>query len=328
MSNALAIITGAIQETREDFSRVLVDRSISFEREAGFAIQVLQNNDYALGVAMKDKTSVMNAVKNIAAIGISLNPARKQAYLVPRGGKICLDISYIGLIDIAISSGSIMWAQAELVRENDAFTLNGYDKVPTHNFNPFGKDRGEIIGTYVVAKLHNGDYLTTTMSIDDVFSIRNRSEAYKRGNGPWKTDEGEMVKKTVIKRAYKLWPKTERMDDALRQLNDENGEGLAPPDTPPDWIDVAPMIAEALRTRTDADALAYWKNNNGRLAKQRQDHERLKRAISEHRAALRAQADEARTVDVPATPAAAEPPPVDDDFVRAMDNAAPDYTPE
>src|SRR3569833_439636 len=106
MSNALAIITGAIQETRDDFSRELVDRSIRFEREAGFAIQVLQNNDYALGVAMKDKQSVMNAVKNIAAIGISLNPARKQAYLVPRGGKICLDISYIGLIDIAISSGS------------------------------------------------------------------------------------------------------------------------------------------------------------------------------------------------------------------------------
>lgn len=329
MSNALSIITGAIQETRDDFSRVLVDRSISFEREAGFAIQVLQNNDYALGVAMKDKQSVMNAVKNIAAIGISLNPARKQAYLVPRGGKICLDISYIGLIDIAISSGSIMWAQAELVRENDAFTLNGYDKPPTHNFNPFGKDRGEIVGTYVVAKLHNGDYLTTTMSIDDVFSIRNRSEAYKRGNGPWKTDEGEMVKKTVIKRAYKLWPKTERMDDALRQLNDENGEGFAQPDTPPDWVDVAPMIAEALATKTDAEALTYWKTHNPRLAKQPQDHRKLKDAISQHRMKLRAvDADDARTVEIPVESAKPASEPVDDEFVRQMDNAAPEYVPE
>lgn len=332
MSNALAIVTGAIQEARDDFSRVLVDRSISFEREAGFAIQVLQNNDYALKIAMQDKQSVMSAVKNIAAIGISLNPARKQAYLVPRGGKICLDISYIGLIDIAISSGSILWAQSELVRENDAFTLNGYDKPPTHNFSPFGKDRGDVIGVYVVAKMHNGDYLTTTMSIDDVYSIRNRSESYKKGNGPWKTDEGEMIKKTVIKRAYKLWPKTERMDTVMNQLNVENGEGLSP-DTPPDWVDVAPMIAEALQTRTDAEALAYWKANNPKLAKQRQDHQRLKDAISEHRAKLREQAkqaDEERTVEMPAA-APANAAPVDDEFVRQMDSAQPgqgEYVPE
>jgi recombination protein RecT len=330
MSNALAIVTGAIQEARDDFSRVLVDRSISFEREAGFAIQVLQNNDFALKVAMGDKQSVMNAVKNIAAIGISLNPARKQAYLVPRGGKICLDISYIGLIDIAIASGSILWAQAEIVRENDGFHLEGLDKPPVHTFNPFGKERGEIIGAYVVAKMHNGDHLTTTMSIDEIYGIRNRSEAYKRGNGPWKTDEGEMIKKTVIKRAYKMWPKTDRIDEAVRQLNDENGEGLAP-DTPPDWIDVAPMIAEALATRTDADALAYWKANNGRLAKQPADHRKLKEAISNHRAKLREQVEDARTIDMPV--ASAAPAPVDDEFVRQMDAAGAqpaddDYIPQ
>jgi recombination protein RecT len=310
-SNALAIVTKDIQEVRDDFSRVLADRSISFEREAGFAIQVLQNNDYALSVAMKDRMSVMNAVKNIAAIGISLNPARKQAYLVPRGGRICLDISYIGLIDIAVASGSVVWAQAEVVRENDGFTLNGLDQAPTHNFNPFGKDRGDLVGAYCVAKLHNGDFLTTTMSIDDIFSIRNRSESWKKKSGPWATDEGEMVKKTVIKRAYKLWPKTERMDDAMRQLNDENGEGLAA-DVPPDWVDVAPMIAEAMATRTDAEALAYWRQNNGRLAKQPADHKKLKEAVASHRAALRDQqaADDERTIDMP-PPAAAEPPPID-----------------
>jgi recombination protein RecT len=170
MSNSIAIITGAIQEVREDFTSVLVDRSISFEREAGFAVQILQNNDFTMKIAMGNKTSLMAAVKNVAAIGISLNPARKQAYLVPRGGAICLDISYIGLLDLAISSGSIMWGQAELVRENDAFELNGFDKPPTHNFKPFGKERGPIVGVYVVVKTHTEDYLTTTMSIDEVYS--------------------------------------------------------------------------------------------------------------------------------------------------------------
>jgi recombination protein RecT len=330
MSNALAIVTGAIQEARDDFSRVLVDRSISFERESGFAIQILQNNDFAMKVAMGAKPSLIAAITNIAAIGISLNPARKQAYLVPRGGKICLDISYVGLLDIAIASGSILWGQAELVRENDAFRKVGMDKQPVHEFEPFGKNRGDIVGVYVVVKLHNGDYLTTTMDIDEVYSIRDRSESWKRnGGGPWKTDEGEMIKKTVIRRAYKLWPKTERLDNAMEQLS-QNGERLVDiNDRPADWIDVAPMIADALATRTDAEALTYWRENNGKLARQPQDHKKLKDAIASHRQALRDAADDARTIDMePArptgraapAPTAAEMPPMmseeDADFHR------------
>ncbi len=325
MSNALAIVTGAIQEARDDFSRVLVDRSISFERESGFAIQILQNNDFAMKIAMGAKQSLIAAVTNIAAIGISLNPARKQAYLVPRGGKICLDISYIGLLDIAVASGSIMWGQAELVRENDAFRRVGMDKQPVHEFDPFGKNRGDIVGAYVVVKLHNGDYLTTVMDIEEIYSIRDRSESWKRnGGGPWKTDEGEMIKKTVIRRAYKLWPKTERLDTAMNQLSD-NGERLVDVnERPADWIDVAPMIADALATRTDAEALRYWKDNNGRLARQPQDHAKLKQAIAQHRQAL---ADASRTVEMePAAPRshqvpAAEMPPTmsdeDADFNRS-----------
>lgn len=309
MSNALAIITGAIQEARDDFSRVLVDRSISFERESGFAIQILQNNDFAMKIAMSSKQSLLAAVTNIAAIGISLNPARKQAYLVPRGGKICLDISYIGLLDIAVASGSILWGQAELVRENDAFRKVGMDKQPVHDFEPFGKSRGEIVGVYVVVKLHNGDYLTTTMSIEEVYDIRDRSESWKRNSGgPWKTDEGEMIKKTVIRRAYKLWPKTERLDSAMAQLS-ANGERLVDiNDKPADWVDVAPMVAEAVATRTDAEALNYWKANNGRLANQPNDHKRLKDAVASHRQALRDKgADDGRTVEMEPTKPAPTP---------------------
>ncbi|MDB5822223.1 MAG: hypothetical protein JWR21_927 [Herminiimonas sp.] len=311
MSSALAIVTGTIQEVRESFSNVLADRSLSFEREAGFAIQQLSRNEYTLKIASSNRESVMNAVKNIAAIGISLNPAKKQAYLVPRDSAICLDISYLGLLDLAIASGSIMWGQAELVHDGDGFTLNGFDKPPTHERNPFAKDRGDIIGVYVVVKTRDGDYLTTTMQIDEVNAIRDRSEGWKAyvakkiKSTPWATDAGEMIKKTVIKRAYKLWPKTDRLDQAIHFLNTEGGEGLgfsAAPAPAVDHVDAAPMIAEALATKSDADALNYWRTNNGRLAKQPADHARLKQAIMEHRARLKA-SDEARTVDMPAAKA-------------------------
>jgi recombination protein RecT len=327
MSNALALITEDIYGTRDKFSTVLVDKSLNFEREAGFAIQVLSGNDYALSTAAKNRQSVVDAVTNIAAIGISLNPAKKQAYLVPRGGKICLDISYMGLLDLAIDSGSIMWGRSEVVYSNDRFTLNGFDKEPEHGYEPFDTNRGEMVGVYVVVKTAIGDYLTTTMPVSEVDAIKQRSESGKKGSGPWKTDYNEMAKKTVIKRAYKMWPKTERLAQAIHMLNTESGEGIDfnAQERGANWINVEPMIVEATQTKTDADALAYWKSNNAKLGKQPADHTKLKEAVARHRAALRS-ADEARTVDMPASTTSAAPG-VDPDFVAAMDGA-PDYVPE
>lgn len=232
--SALTTITQDIYGVREQFDSSLVDRSISFEREAGFAIRVLGGNRYAMDIAMANRQSVVDAVVNIAAIGISLNPAKKQAYLVPRDGKICLDISYMGLMDLAQATGSVKWAQAALVHEADTFSLNGLDKPPVHGFSPFSKDRGAVVGVYVTVKTVHDDYLTHTMTIDEVLAIRDRSSAWKawiakksNSPGPWGTDAGEMIKKTCVKQGYKYWPKTDRLETAIHHLNNENGEGLA-----------------------------------------------------------------------------------------------------
>lgn len=229
-ANALSVISGDIYASRDQFDGALVDRSISFDREAGFAIQQLGKNDYMMKAAQNNRQAVVDAVVNIAAIGISLNPAKKQAYLVPRDNKICLDISYMGLMDLAQATGSVKWAQAALVHESDSFALNGLDKAPNHTFNPFSKDRGAVVGVYVTIKTIHDEYLTHTMTIEDAYAIRDRSSAWKAGkSGPWKTDEGEMIKKTCVKQAYKYWPKTERLETAIHHLNTENGEGLAVP---------------------------------------------------------------------------------------------------
>lgn len=59
------------------------------------------------------------------------------------------------------------------------------------------------------------------------------------------------------------------------------------PAEPEFLIDVKPFIAGAFSTTTDADALAYWKENNAKLTKQPQDHAAFKQAVTDHRAALR-----------------------------------------
>lgn len=325
--NNLAVITQDIYDSRDTFAAVLTDPSINFEKEAGFAIQVLQQNEYALGVAMKNRQSVVNAVTNVAAIGISLNPAQKQAYLVPRDGRICLDISYMGLMDLAIATGSIRWGQARVVHENDHFELDGFDKEPMHKYKPFSKERGAIVGVYVVVKTADGDYLTEPMSLDEVNAIRDRSTAWKawvskQKSCPWVTDWSEMAKKTVVKRASKYWPKNKRLDDAIHHLNTDGGEGLDLGDKPRADPDLLPRLRRQVEDATTAEGLAQvWKDGlaDVKATKDMAIYNAFKSAVAARGAVLRGEAvptepppDDGKTIDeAPATTA-----PEDDGFGR------------
>lgn len=197
-----------------DFTKLAkIHGAVNWLQEFSFAMQILNGNDFLQGVAIGDQNGFINAIKNVAAIGITLNPIRRLAYLIPRKGKICLDISYLGHIHLAVEAGAILWAKAELVYEKDTYTNNGVNERPTHRFNPFQKpeERGKITGCYVLAKYPNGEYSLTEMVIEDIYDIRSRSESWKaheeKGKStPWMTDESEMIKKTVVRRAYKSWP--------------------------------------------------------------------------------------------------------------------------
>lgn len=298
MGTEITTIDQLVYSIKPAFEAVQIDKGIAFAREAEFAIQIITASEYALGIAQKNKQSVIDAITNLSAIGITLNPAEKKAYLVPRKGGICLAISHIGLLHLAIESGSIRWGQARLVYENDHFELDGLDKQPIHKFKPFAKDRGEVVGVYVSVKTADGDYLTEAMSTDEVHAIRDRSDAWKAWiskskSCPWVTDPGEMFKKTAVHRGHKYWPKTDRLDKALHYLNTDGGEGVtfsnAPPSPPEKTIDPSADIAEVYKTKTDADALAYWKSNQAKYRDDVAAHAEFKNAVLDHRMNLKAQ---------------------------------------
>jgi recombination protein RecT len=227
--------------------------NLDYQAEALFALQACQNNGYLADVANANPFSVSMAMANVAAIGLTLNPVMGLAFLVPRNKKVMLDISYRGLIKLAVDGGSIRWAKAELVYANDTFEYRGGAQEPIHVADVFSRERGEFRGVYCTAKTCEGDYLVEAVSADEINKIRDKSAAYSSDkSSPWKDWFDEMAKKSAIKRASKIWPKSnqrlqeaiellnteikraskiwpksnQRLQEAIELLNTENGEGL------------------------------------------------------------------------------------------------------
>ena len=229
MSNELVTIESNILSVLSQARDLAtVHSSISIDAENNYAVQLLYKSDQAIKTAQSNPVSVQNAILNLSSIGISLNPALKHAYLVPRDGAICLDISYMGLMHLAQEIGSIEWGQAKIVYSNDTYESQGLNQQPTHKFNAFG-DRGEKVGVYCTVKLPSGDFLTEEMSAEEIAEVRKTSKSQHSSYSPWNTFEKEMWRKSVVKRASKYWPKSStgstgnRLDTAIHVINEHEG---------------------------------------------------------------------------------------------------------
>ena len=209
------------------FNEATSDEKITWSKESQFAIQAFQKNDYLAKIALSNPVSAQNAIINVAAIGITLNPSAKLAYLVPRDGGVHLDISYMGLMHLAMATGSVLWGQCKLVHEADTYESNGLSVAPSHKYNPFG-NRGEIVGGYCTVKTSSGDFLTEEMSIEQITQIAKGSKSYNARVSPWKSHFDEMARKTIVKRASKYWPKVDRLDSAINVSNEIDGIELEP----------------------------------------------------------------------------------------------------
>lgn len=228
MSNQLSVAEQSVYSAVPQALELAQNHNaIDINAEKNYAVQQLFKNKMATDTATNNPTSVYNAILNLSSIGISLNPALKHAYLVPRDGAICLDVSYMGLMHLAQEIGSIEWGQAKIVYSNDTYENQGLNKEPLHKYNAFG-GRGEKVGVYCVVKLPSGDFLTEEMSAEDVLKVRNTSKSKNSSYSPWNTFEEEMWRKTVVKRASKYWPKSNnekgnRFDNAVQVINEHEG---------------------------------------------------------------------------------------------------------
>lgn len=176
-----------------------------------------------------EPVAVFNEVCKAAALGLYLDPALGEAYLIAawdsRAGREVpqLRIGYRGLAKLCRQSGEIKGTPyAHEVCENDQFHASfGAHKDLVHEPD-FDAERGAVRLFYAVVKFDDGEVDFEVMNIAQVERIRDRSDgwrAFKAGkikSTPWSTDFDEMAKKTVLRKLLKRLPQSPEVAEALR----------------------------------------------------------------------------------------------------------------
>ncbi len=177
--------------------------------------------------------SVVNAFVTMAQLELMPSDVSGEAYVIPYSNNRNIDgkwvkvmetqfqLGYQGLVTLFYRAG-VKKIVAEIVYENDAFEyVNGE---VTHKPDVFAKDRGAPKGAYCIVTLHSGEIVSKVMSSFDILDIAKKfSKSYASGKGsPWDQANDPqlwMWRKTVLKQAAKLIPKSDKLIEAIEEDN-------------------------------------------------------------------------------------------------------------
>jgi len=175
------------------------------QSELGFAYQIFQSNS---ALQRCEPQSILNAVINVARTSVTLNPVLRLAYLIPRKNKCILEFSYMGLVAILRDNNCIKSISSHIVYGDEDFEYNiGENKIihkPKYSKNESEHNKREIIGCYSRATLNNGENSFEFMAMWEIEKVKRLSESSNSKFSAWNTWQDEMIKKTVIKRHFKM----------------------------------------------------------------------------------------------------------------------------
>lgn len=220
MSKELAV-RDVIASVEKDWNAV-ENLRLSFAKEMGFALQIVEGNAQLKALSAQNPDDLKRAIYNVALTGLSLNPVLKQAYLMPRKGKLIFEPSYMGLTEILVQAGTIVQMESSVVCENDYIEIElGDVQRITHKINITQK-RGEIVGAYAIATLPSGQKHHEILTREELESLKLRSPS----KTAWESDFSEMCRKSAIRRIFKHLPKTALSENAINAFAvfDENNK--------------------------------------------------------------------------------------------------------
>lgn len=246
---------------RKEMMIPLLPKNLSYDRFEAMVIAAVGMNPELLNC---DRASLLKACIQASELGLSLNPTLGEGDILivkdwkSKSNHAQFRPRYMGLMKLARQSGMISKIEAEVVRENDEFVIEKGDEPRLKHSIKLGK-RGPLIGAYCVWTLKDGTKQFEVMDRDQILAIRERSSAKKDGKavGPWLTDEEEMWRKTVVRRASKYMPRAtdafvnavtlDNLHEAGHDVDFADGEiiDITEPEAPfEDFIDITDVEPE------------------------------------------------------------------------------------
>lgn len=241
-----------------------------FIQEATFLLRAVNDTP-----ALQECTpnSITGVLLSIASTGLSLNPVLRHAYIIPRNTKVktaagdkwekraSVEPSYMGLMKLATDTGSVRHFEAQVVYQGDEFDYDLVAKKPrTHR--PYwtrGMQRGKLLGVYGYATLVDGTVIPEHMGADELGLIQSKSD--NRNGSVYSDWQGEMARKSLIKRLRKYLPQSDRNEAFLEAIElDNQGYQLAPASstnaasgTYQEALDLQAQVREAIKSYQGED---------------------------------------------------------------------------
>src|SRR4030095_14369099 len=171
-----------------------------------------------------------------------------------------------GLVQALYEGGEVQLVDATAVYEHDHFRYVRGDSPCIEHEPSSMDDPGELKAAYLIARLRNGQVKREVMYRRDLEKVRAVSKAATGDSAPWVRWADQMAIKSVIKRAAKQLPRSEKFDRIVAHDNEALGlpatsaideilsaasgasEGpVAPPpleNAPSETLDAAPWVGD------------------------------------------------------------------------------------
>jgi phage RecT family recombinase len=234
------------------------------KQEITFVLELVQESKaladagrFNTGLHLADPKAIGRRLCELAILGLSYNPALKQAYLVSFKGQVANMISYKGEIDFLQKNGIITRADCKAINENDAFNWEEVNGGISYRYRP-SLNPGKIIGAFCVYHLTGGGLHGRVITMAD---IQKRKNVAKSGKF-WSAWEKEMILKTAARMARHGLPGG-KAAEALGRLEAANNS-LAQIEAPaaPEEVDperLEELKAKAMEIETPGEINTFFK---------------------------------------------------------------------
>lgn len=184
-------------------------------RILGGAYQCLVNDPRALDLAAQNPQGLFMQILGVAQMGWTLGPTMSSdAHILRFGNRLQAMPNYRGLVKSAYQGG-ITSIQTGCVRDGDTFDYSlGTEPFIQHKLSPDPEEDRPV--THAWAAIYVGDEgkpIVTVLTRAQIEKVRNASMG--KNAMAWTQWYEEQAKKTALKRALKLAPRSEKLAQAL-----------------------------------------------------------------------------------------------------------------